>query len=107
MPIDETWSFDIVIDGIDLEVARDYDWADGVTPAIAHNGQLAIGWARVWDNIRRPGDGGNLPIGNAYTGHDGFYLNQPNDRYGVEQSAFVLLAEGRHALAVGRRATSI
>jgi F5/8 type C domain len=99
--IDETWSFDLGVGGIDLEVARDYDWADGATPEIRHNGQLEIGWARVWDNIRRPQDGGNLPIGNAYTGHDGFFLSQPNDRYGVEQSEFVLLADaGEQALAV-------
>ena len=83
--IDETWSFELAIGGIDLEVARDYDWADGATPEIRHNGQLDIGWARVWDNIRRPAGRRQLPIGNAYTGHDGFFLSQPNDRYGVEQ----------------------
>jgi hypothetical protein len=101
LQIDETWSFDTRHGDIDLEVDRRYDWADGVTPTLAHNGQLTFGWARIWDNIRRPGDGGNIPIGNAYTGHDGFYLNEPNDRYGVEQSSFVMLAaEGTHALAV-------
>ena len=99
--VDETWSFDVRHGDIGLTVDRHYDWADGSTPALAHNGQLAFGWARVWDNIRRPGDGGNIPIGNAYTGDDGFYLNEPNDRYGVEQSSFVMLAdEGKLALAV-------
>ena len=99
--IDETWSFKLANDGIELRVARDYDWADGATQVIRHNGQLDIAWARVWDNIRRPADGGNIPIGNAYTGHDGFFLTETNDRYGVEQGAFVLLAaEGERALAV-------
>ncbi len=99
--VDETWSFDLRNDGIDLQVDRRYDWADGAAPVIRHNGQLDIAWARVWDNIRRPADGGNLPIGNAYTGHDGFFLNQANDRYGVEQGQFVLLRnDGEQALAV-------
>lgn len=101
LTIDETWSFSLNKGDIDLDVDRTYDWADGVTPTLAHNGQLEIGWARVWDNIRRPGDGGNIPIGNAYAGKDGFYLNEPNDRYGVEQSEFVMLAnEGKRAMAV-------
>jgi F5/8 type C domain len=101
LTVDETWTFQLDKGAIDLDVDRRYDWADGVTPALAHNGQLEIGWARVWDNIRRPGDGGNIPIGNAYTGKDGFYLNEPNDRYGVEQSSFVMLAnDGERALAV-------
>ena len=99
--IDETWSFDLANDSIELRVARDYDWTEGATRVIRHNGQLDIAWARVWDNIRRPADGGNIPIGNAYTGHDGFFLTEEHDRYGVEQGRFVLLAEaGKRALAV-------
>ncbi|GAA1929789.1 hypothetical protein GCM10009775_22340 [Microbacterium aoyamense] len=101
LAIDETWSFSLSKGDIDLDVDRTYDWAGDAAPSLAHNGQLEIGWARVWDNIRRPGDGGNIPIGNTYAGTDGFYLNEPNDRYGVEQSAFVMLAnEGERALAV-------
>lgn len=101
LTIDEIWSFDLARGEIEIDVDRRYDWARGVTPALSHNGQLEIGWARVWDNIRRPGDGGNIPIGNAYTGADGFYMNEVNDRYGVEQSNFVMLAaDGERALAV-------
>jgi hypothetical protein len=105
LEIDETWSFDVGKADVDLEVDRRYDWGDGASHPLRHNGQLDIAWARVWDNVRRPQDGGNLPIGNAYTGHDGFFLSEPNDRYGVEQSQFVLLAnEGQHALAVNAEA---
>src|SRR5690349_1054481 len=32
--VDETWSFDLRNDGIDLQVDRRYDWADGATPVI-------------------------------------------------------------------------
>jgi hypothetical protein len=91
--ITETWKFTTDRTGVDLDVRRTY----GSATTIDHNGQLRIGWARVWDNIRRPADGGNLPIGNAYTGRNNFFLSQPNDRYGVEQDDFVLLANAQKA----------
>lgn len=101
LTVDETWTFDVGADDLGLRVDRRYRWADGVEPVLRHNGQLDIAWARVWDNIRRPADGGNLPIGNDYTGDDGFFLTEPEDRYGVEQSRFVLLeGDDRRALAV-------
>lgn len=107
LKVAETWSFDASKGNLGLTVDRRYDWADGGAHALRHNGQLDIAWARVWDNIRRPQDGGNLPIGNAYTGKDGFFLSQPNDRYGVEQSRFVMLAnDGQRALSVSAETES-
>ncbi|GAA4345576.1 hypothetical protein GCM10023087_07670 [Microbacterium rhizosphaerae] len=101
LSIDETWHVVARADGIDVSSQRTYDWKESTDTAITHNGQLDVGWARVFDDIRRPEDGGNLPIGNAYTGANGFYLSKPNDRYGVEEGTFVMLANSRsEALAV-------
>lgn len=98
--VDETWTFTLDERGVDLEVDRSYAVVGGEAQVV-HNGQLAFGWDRDWDNVRRPADGGNIPIGNAYAGTEGFYLNQPEDRYGVEQADFVLLdEEDETALAV-------
>lgn len=93
LAVDETWHLSADRGGIDLDVARSYT----SEATIEHNGQLRIGWARVWDNIRRPADGGNLPIGNAYTGRNSFFLSEPDDRYGVEQDDFVMLANAQQA----------
>lgn len=101
----ETWRFEATADGVHLKVSRTYHWLDTANLGVRHNGMLTIGWARVWDNIRRPEDGGNLPIGNAYTGANNFFLSQPNDRYGVEESSFVLLA-GQSRMALDVDATS-
>ncbi|GAA5190819.1 hypothetical protein GCM10023322_46840 [Rugosimonospora acidiphila] len=106
----ETWTFTLTDDNIGLSVARTYDWLNTANLKVRHNGELSIGWARVWDNIRRPADGGNLPIGNAYTGDNNFFLAKINDRYGVEESDFTMLrgatsqaldvdATGNHSLA--------
>jgi hypothetical protein len=101
LSLDETWRFEATSGGVHLSVDRTYHWLDTGNLAVRHNGMLTIGWARVWDNIRRPEDGGNLPIGNAYTGANNFFLSQPNDRYGVEESSFVMLANAsRQALDV-------
>jgi hypothetical protein len=95
----ETWTFIVADGGIDLQTTRRYDVGSGTTQ-VAHNGQLTFGWARIWDNIRRADDGGNIPLGNAYAGTDGFYLNKSGDRYGVEESDFVLLDEQQRAALV-------
>ncbi|GAA5189832.1 hypothetical protein GCM10023322_43450 [Rugosimonospora acidiphila] len=87
----ETWTFTLTNDTIRLGVQRTYDWLDTTNTSVRHNGMLSIGWGRVWDNVRRPADGGDLPIGNAYTGENNFFLSEPNDRYGVEESDFVML----------------
>ena len=78
LKLTETWTFRLVPGAIQLHVDRTYDWLSTTDLTVRHNGMLSIGWARVWDNIRRPADGGDLPIGNAYTGSDNFYLSQPN-----------------------------
>jgi len=91
--VTETWTLTADSDGVDLETAREYDWADESGGTIVHNGQLQLDWSRVFDNIRRPGDGGNIPIGNDYAGSEGFFLNKENDRYGVELSDVVLLSQ--------------
>jgi hypothetical protein len=87
----ETWRFNVTPGKVDVRVSRTYHWLDTANLAVRHNGLLTIGWARVWDNIRRPEDGGNLPLGNDYTGTNNFFLTQPTDRYGVEESRFVML----------------
>lgn len=92
--IDETWTFDAAPTGIALSSTRTYHWAETTDTQIVHNGDLEIGWARIWSNIRRPQDGGDIPLGNAYTGENGFFLNEPNERYGVEESQFVMLDNG-------------
>lgn len=99
--IEETWHLTATTAGIDVTSQRSYDWHESTNTALRHNGQLEAGWARVFDDIRRPEDGGNLPIGNPYTGANGFFLSQVNDRYGVEEGSFVLLSNDRpNALAV-------
>lgn len=101
LSLHETWTFTVTPRNIQLKVARSYDWLNAADPNIRHNGQLTIGWARVWDNIRRPEDGGDLPIGNAYTGASNFFLSAKDDRYGVEESRFVMLKNAtRQALDV-------
>ncbi|TIC79271.1 discoidin domain-containing protein [Nocardioides sp. GY 10127] len=101
----ETWKFVVTRASIKLHVERVYTWADGAARTVDHNGQLTIGWARTWDAIRRPDDGGTIPLGNDYTGKNGFYLNDPTDRYGVEESRFVMLRQAG-GLALGVDATS-
>lgn len=99
--IAESWKFELGHDGINLTTSRTYDWLETSNTAIRHNGQLEIGWARVWDDIRRPEDGGDLPIGNKYAGTNHFFLSQADDRYGVEEGQFVLLSNDRkQAVAV-------
>lgn len=99
--IDETWHIVATASGIDVTSQRAYDWKETADTALRHNGQLEIGWARVFDDIRRPEDGGDLPIGNPYTGKNNFFLSKVNDRYGVEEGSFVLLSGDRpQALAV-------
>lgn len=93
--IDERWTFGLGPDGIDLNSTRSYHWLETTNTKIRHNGQLETGWARVWDDIRRPEDGGDLPIGNAYTGTNKFFLSTPKDRYGVEEGQFVFLSNNR------------
>lgn len=101
LALHETWKFTVTPENIILHVARTYDWLDTSDLKIRHNGMLTIGWARIWDNVRRPQDGGDLPIGNDYTGANNFFLSQPNDRYGVEESDFVMLRNAtRQALHV-------
>lgn len=101
LSLHETWIFTVTPQNIVLHVARTYAWLNTSDLKIRHNGMLTIGWARVWDSIRRPGDGGDLPIGNAYTGANNFYLSQPGDRYGVEEADFVMLRNAtRQALDV-------
>ena len=58
LSLDETWRFEATADGVHLSVDRTYHWRDTGNTAVRHNGMLTIGWARVWDNIRRPEDGG-------------------------------------------------
>ncbi|GAB3608606.1 hypothetical protein GCM10027414_07310 [Humibacter ginsengiterrae] len=91
LSVSERWNFVVTRDTVHLQVSRTYDWTNAADPKVRHNGMLTFGWARIWDNIRRPQDGGDLPIGNAYTGSNNFFLSQPNDRYGVEESDFVML----------------
>ncbi|WP_335982525.1 discoidin domain-containing protein [Streptomyces sp. CA2R106] len=99
--LEETWRFDLTGTGIELSSSRGYDWLDTSDRSVRHNGQLTFGWARVWDNIRRPQDGGDLPLGNAYTGQNSFFLSQNLDRYGVEESDFTMLrGSTRQALSV-------
>lgn len=93
--IEEKWTFALGPDGIDVSSTRSYHWLETGNTSIRHNGQLETGWARVWDDIRRPEDGGDLPIGNAYTGTNNFFLSKPNDRYGVEEGQFVFLSNDR------------
>lgn len=93
--IDERWTFGLGPDGIHLSSARSYHWLETANTKVRHNGQLETGWARVWDDIRRPEDGGDLPIGNPYTGTNKFFLSTPKDRYGVEEGQFVFLSNDR------------
>lgn len=99
--VDEKWTFALGPDGIDVTSTRSYHWLETTNTRIRHNGQLETGWARVWDDIRRPEDGGVIPIGNAYTGANNFFLSKPKDRYGVEEGQFVFLSnDRRQGLAV-------
>ncbi|MCL2729393.1 MAG: discoidin domain-containing protein [Actinomycetia bacterium] len=101
LSVDETWVFRLTGAGIQLSSSRAYDWHDTSDRTIRHDGQLTFGWARVWDNIRRPQDGGNIPLGNAYTGQNAFFLSQNQDRYGVEEAGFTMLRNAsRQALSV-------
>jgi hypothetical protein len=101
LELHETWSFILTAHGIQLHATRTYNWLNTADENVRHNGQLTIGWARVWDNIRRPDDGGDLPIGNDYTGANNFFLSKVNDRYGVEEASFVMLRNAsRQALDV-------
>ena len=95
LAVAETWTITAdALSGVDLTTDRTYDWTEESGGTVVHNGQLRLDWSRVFDNIRRPGDGGNIPIGNDYAGSEGFFLNQENDRYGVELSDVVLLSPG-------------
>lgn len=93
LAVAETWTITADVSGVDLTTDRTYDWTEESGGTVVHNGQLRLDWSRVFDNIRRPGDGGNIPIGNDYAGSEGFFLNQENDRYGVELSDVVLLSQ--------------
>jgi len=97
LSVTETWTITADGDGLALTTDRIYDWVDDSGGTVTHNGQLTFDWSRIFDNIRRPGDGGNIPIGNDYAGKEGFFLNQKNDRYGVEQANFVLLSQALDA----------
>lgn len=96
LSVAEQWNFVVTQKNVQLKVERTYDWLDTANLNVRHNGMLTFGWARVWDNIRRPQDGGDLPIGNAYAGTNNFFLSQVNDRYGVEESDFVMLKNSTH-----------
>ncbi|WP_243063576.1 discoidin domain-containing protein [Humibacter sp. RRB41] len=96
LSVAEQWHFVVTQNNVHLKVSRTYDWTDASDLKVRHNGMLTLGWARIWDNIRRPQDGGDLPIGNAYTGSNNFFLSQANDRYGVEESDFVMLKNSTH-----------
>lgn len=101
LSINEEWRFTATEKNISLNVTRSYDWLDSTDTKIRHNGMLEFNFRRIWDNIRRPDDGGNISLGNSYVGKNGMYLNIKGERTGVEQGDFVLLNnDDSHALKV-------
>lgn len=91
LTVDEVWLFTLTNDNIQLKVDRIYHWIDTTDTKLSHNAMLEMSWQRIWDNIRRPDDGGNIPLGNAYTGKNGMYLNVSGERVGIEQGNFEFL----------------
>lgn len=91
LSVNEEWGFTVADKNIALKVTRSYNWAVSTDTRISHSGMLEFNWQRIWDNIRRPDDGGNIPIGNSYVGKNGMYLNVKGERTGLEQGNLVFL----------------
>lgn len=119
LEVAERWTFAADATAVRLRVERRYRWLGSDLRSIFESGQPRVSWARdAWDNVRKIGDGGNVPVwgeelrraatvrlaNGARAFPTGLSLETAGNRYGVEQGDFVLLNRAdRTALRVELR----
>ncbi|MBO1739200.1 hypothetical protein [Leifsonia sp. TF02-11] len=110
----ESWTFDVVGASVRWSIARTYHLA-GATALTPTTGAITWG-ADTWENVRRPADGGNIPVGGAaldaasdvFTAHDalgrnGILLERAPNHAVFDTSRLVYLT---HGSAVGLSVTA-
>jgi hypothetical protein len=62
--VHERWTFVVRDDAISHRIDRQYETETGSPVRVAHSGQPRMAWATdAWDHVRKPEDGGTLPVG--------------------------------------------